>query len=197
MTQDEIKKATKILENILLISKTTKTKDKINLPQKIRDDVDVIIKKIDKNKSIASALATSLVKKIIYPKQDIRLHRTDFDGGYSARTLDTYVTTPFFKNHFTRYANKETSFLTLATREKIKWTRKEGKNLKIRDIELKNSFLEILDLVQTNIIKPKNVLIYLLRKLSMISLEQVKVLGETLDKANYLSILNINTILKC
>lgn len=125
------------------------------------------------------------------------MHRTDFDGGYSARTLDTYVTTPFFKNHFTRYANKETSFLTLATREKIKWTRKEGKNLKIRDIELKNSFLEILDLVQTNIIKPKNVLIYLLRKLSMISLEQVKVLGETLDKANYLSILNINTILKC
>ena len=125
------------------------------------------------------------------------MHRTDFDGGYSARTLDTYVTTPFFKNHFTRYANKETSFLTLATREKIKWTRKEGKNLKIRDIELKNSFLEILDLVQTNIIKPKNVLIYLLRKLSMISLEQEKVLGETLDKANYLSILNINTILKC
>ena len=48
MTQDDFKKATKILENILLISKTTKTKDKINLPQKIRDDFDVIIKKLIK-----------------------------------------------------------------------------------------------------------------------------------------------------
>ena len=80
-----------------------------------------------------SALVTSLVKKIITPKQDIRLHRTDFEGGYSARSLDTSITAPFFKKYFPKYANKESAFLTLATREKIKWTKTAGKNLKIRD----------------------------------------------------------------
>lgn len=35
-----------------------------------------------------SALVTSLVKNITDPKQDIRLHRMDFKGGYSARSLD-------------------------------------------------------------------------------------------------------------
>ena len=55
----------------------------------IRKDVDFLIAKIEGNKSIVSALATSLVKKISDPDQDIRLHRTDFENGYSARVLDT------------------------------------------------------------------------------------------------------------
>ncbi len=84
-----------------------------------------MISKIGSNKSLVSALITSFVKKIIDKKQDIRLHRTDFDGGYSARSLDTSFTSPFFKRHFPKYANKESAFLTLATREKIKWTKKK------------------------------------------------------------------------
>lgn len=78
-------------------------------------EIDFLIEKIDSNKSIVSTLVTSLVKKILEPKQDVRLHRTDFENGYSARSLDTKITTPFFKNHFPKYANKESSFLTLAT----------------------------------------------------------------------------------
>jgi DNA (cytosine-5)-methyltransferase 1 len=87
------------------------------ISDEITKDIDYLIIKIDSNKSIVSALVTSLVKKILEPTQDIRLHRTDFDGGYSARSLDTKITTLFFKNHFPKYANKESSFLTLATRE--------------------------------------------------------------------------------
>ncbi len=44
---------------------------------KIKADVDYLIEKIDSNKSIVSALVTSLVKKISRPAQDVRLHRTD------------------------------------------------------------------------------------------------------------------------
>lgn len=85
----------------------------------ILNNVKTLIENIESNKSIITALVTSCVKKISSPKQDIRLHRTDFKKGYSARNLDTHYITPFFKAHFPKYANKETGFLTLATREKI------------------------------------------------------------------------------
>jgi predicted RNase H-like nuclease len=39
--------------------------------------------------------------------------------------------------------------LTLATREEIKWTKKDGKNLKIRNIKLKEAFINILDQIET------------------------------------------------
>jgi DNA (cytosine-5)-methyltransferase 1 len=89
----------------------------------IKQDVDILIAKIGSNESLVSALIISLVKKICEPSQDIRLHRTDFENGYSARVLDTQITYPFFKDNFPKYANKESSFLTLATRERIKWTK--------------------------------------------------------------------------
>ena len=108
-----------------------------NIDATLKKDIDFLIDKIGSNKSIVSALATSLLKKIIDPKQDIRLHRTDFENGYSARTLDTKITSPFFKKYFPKYANKESSFLTLATRERIKWTIDDGNNLKIRNKNLK------------------------------------------------------------
>ncbi len=102
---------------------TAKTAEIEQITEEIKADIDVLIEKIGSNKSLVSALVTSLVKKIVTPTQDIRLHRTDFENGYSARVLDTQVISPFFKDNFPKYANKESSFLTLATRERIKWTK--------------------------------------------------------------------------
>ena len=129
--------------------KIVEGKAKNTIPKAVTKKVDFMISKIGSNKSLVSALVTSFLKKIIDKKQDIRLHRTDFKGGYSARSLDTNFTSPFFKRHFPKYANKESAFLTLATREKIKWTKKEGENLKIRNKELKETFLNILDDIET------------------------------------------------
>jgi DNA (cytosine-5)-methyltransferase 1 len=157
----------------------------------ISSNVDVLIKKIDKNKSLLSALVTSLLKKIIDPAQDIRLHRTDFNGGYSARSLDTSTTTPFFKKYFPKYANKESSFLTLATREKIKWTITDGQNLKIRDKGVKKSFLEIFDAIQNNKVNPNECLIYIFIKLHLLSSHQKMVFDGTIDSTNFLDIINI------
>jgi len=186
-----------ILEELLLKAiKILDSKKEIKYPEIISFNVDVLINKIDKNKSLLSALVTSLVKKIIEPKQDIRLHRTDFVGGYSARSLDTTVTTPFFKKYFPKYANKESSFLTLATREKIKWTKTAGNNLKIRDKEVKKSFLEILDAAQSGIVKPKEVLIYIFIKLHLLSLQHKMIFDQTIESANFLDIININSVLK-
>ncbi len=188
--------ASEILEN--LYHQATEVIDnqrKIIFSNIISSNVDVLINKVDKNKSLLSALVTSLLKKIIEPTQDIRLHRTDFNGGYSARSLDTSITTPFFKKYFPKYANKESSFLTLATRERIKWTIKEGQNLKIRDKEVKKSFLEIFDAVENNKVNPNDCLIYIFIKLHLLSRHQKMVFDDTIDSTSFLDIININSVL--
>lgn len=165
-----------------------------NTNEEIRKDIDLLIDNIESNKSLVSAITTSLIKKISTPGQDVRLHRKDFKNGYSARSLDTHITTKFFKQYFPRYANKETAFLTLATREKIKWNKKNGQNLKIRKKELKNSFLNIFDNIQNNSIKPENYLNYLLAKLIELTKSDELIFKEV--KNNKTGILNINLILQ-
>ncbi|OGQ76688.1 MAG: DNA methyltransferase [Deltaproteobacteria bacterium RIFOXYA2_FULL_42_10] len=188
---------TEILDESLARAITViQSKKEIDFPDSIRSDVDTLINKIDKNKSLVSALVTSLVKKITDPKQDIRLHRTDFRGGYSARSLDTSVTAPFFKKYFPKYANKESAFLTLATREKIKWTKRDGQNLKIRDAQVKKSFLALFDALENRQIKPKECLIYIFIKLHLLSQQHQMVFDETIESADFSEILNINMVLK-
>ena len=68
--------------------------------QEIKNFVDIFIQKIETDKSLIQVIITTLLKKIIKPEQDIRLHMAKFINGYSARVLDTKVTTPFFKSKF-------------------------------------------------------------------------------------------------
>ncbi|NLO19846.1 MAG: DNA methyltransferase [Ignavibacteria bacterium] len=163
--------------------------------KEIIDNVDVLINYIDTNKSLVSALTTSLVKKILEPNQDIRLHRVDFENGYSARSLDTNFITPFFKEHFPRYANKETAFLTLATREKIPWKLKEGNALKIRNIELKIAFLQILHNIQVRNQSPWQYLVYIFHRLFELSQKEHKILLASLKDIKKVADLNINTVI--
>lgn len=186
-----------ILEELYIKAvKETKSNAKKKFHKIITVNVDILIDNIDKNKSLLSALVTSLLKKIINPEQDVRLHRKDFPKGYSARSLDAAITAPFFKQHFPKYANKESSFLTLATREKIKWTKTVGKNLKIRNKDVKKSFLELFDAIESNKINPKDSLIYIFIKLQLLSLQHKMVFDETIESADFLNIININSVLK-
>lgn len=181
-----------VLDNLLKKSKSLNTKI---INASVIEKVDIVIKNIDKNKSLVSALITSLLKKVITPNQDIRYHRTDFKNGYSARSLDTQVTTTFFKNHFPRYSNKETAFLTLATREKIPWTLKEGKNLKIRNEKLKKAFLAILNDVQLRKENPEPYLLYFLFQLTKLSRSDDKIFEISYNKIEENHITNINMII--
>lgn len=166
------------------------------IPSNIKINIDVLISKIDSNKSLVSALVTSLLKKITTPTQDIRLHRTDFENGYSARVLDTQVTSPFFKDNFPKYANKESSFLTLATRERIKWTKTEGLDLKIRNKQLKDSFITIFDDVEIQNISPEDYLNYIFAKLIVLSKSTQIVFQNTNLQTENLDALNIHLIIK-
>lgn len=184
-----------------ILEKAIKDSDKLiscnkfdSIPTNLRNNINILIDNIDKNKSIIQAIVTSCIKKINNPEQDIRKHRTDFKNGYSARTLDTKITTPFFKKYFLKYSNKESAFLTLATREKIEWSIKNGKEIKIRNEKVKMSFLSIIDAIENNKIS-YCCLVYLFAKLKLL-LNKSEILNiETISMSDTLDILNIDKII--
>ncbi|AFW95903.1 MULTISPECIES: hypothetical protein [Nostocales] len=164
--------------------------------QEIRTCVDIFIQKIETDKSLIQVIITSLLKKIIKPEQDIRLHQKKFPNGYYARGLDNKVTIPFFKEYFPRYANKETGFLTKATRADIIWNFEEGFKLPLRSKSLVTPFLQLIDKIENQTIDIENCLVYILAQLYLISQSQEIVFTETLEIVNSVNIININTVLK-
>ena len=184
-----------------ILEKAIKDSDKLiscnkfdSIPTNLKNNINILIDNIDKNKSIIQAIVTSCIKKINNPEQDIRKHRTDFKNGYSARTLDANITTPFFKKYLLKYSNKESAFLTLATREKIEWSIKSGKELKIRNEKVKMSFLLIIDSIE-NHGNAYCCLIYLFAKLKLL-LSKAEILNiETVSMSDTLDVLNIDKII--
>lgn len=183
----------KIYKKAYLMKNDSK-KIKLTSPQKL--NVDILLTHIDSNKSFFSALVTSLFKKIINPQQDIRLHKVEFQGGYSARSLDHNVTTPFLNKYFPKYGNRDTGLLSLATRVNIKWTLEEEKNIRARNKYVLKSFLEILDSVENKIVHPENYLLYVFMKIIELSREDYKLFKKTIGDSKFQDIVNIAVVLK-
>lgn len=57
-----------------------------------------VIQNQEHRKGAIAVLVTLLLKKVLSPDQDIRLHRAEFDGGFSGRRLDTQIVTPFLRS---------------------------------------------------------------------------------------------------
>lgn len=166
------------------------------ISDEIKASIDIFIQKIERDKSLVAAIITSLLKKIISPEQDIRLHKIKFQGGYSARVLDTKITTPFFKKYFTKYANKETAFLNLATRADIIWNLTEGEKLPLKNKSLLLPFLHLIDKIQNGVISLENCLTYILAKLYLLSQSNETVFDVTIDTDDFSDVININTVIK-
>lgn len=118
-----------------------------------------------------------------------------FENGYSARVLDTKVTSPFFKRYFPTYANKETAFLTKATRAEIVWNFTEGKKLPFRSRQLIEPFLILMDKIQNSSFDLRDCLTYILFRLHLLSLKHQTIFDETLESADFSDVLNINGVL--
>ena len=164
-------------------------------PTNIRENIDLFLDKIETDKSLVQVIITSILKKIITPEQDIRVHMAKLENGYSARVLDTQVTTPFFKKYFPKYANKETAFLTKATRAEIIWTLDEGKKMPFRSKILVEPFLNLMDAIQNQNLKLDNWLVYIFAKLIILTKENQVVFDETIETADFSDVLNINTVI--
>lgn len=57
-----------------------------------------VIQNQEHRKGALAVFVTLLLKKVLSPDQDIRLHRAEFDGGFSGRRLDTQIVTPFLRS---------------------------------------------------------------------------------------------------
>ena len=165
------------------------------IPDEIKKSIDPLIIRIEGDKSLIQVVITSLLKKTISPEQDIRLHMAKFENGYSARVLDTKVTTPFFKKYFQKYANKETAFLTKATRAEVIWTLTEGQKLPLRSKDLVNPFLQLIDKIQNGAVNLENCMIYILAKLYLLSQADQTVFDETVELSDFSDVININTVI--
>lgn len=144
----------------LLVSKCSVASGATVTPKTIDAALETIVTNIPSSKYIFSIVITSCVKKLVDPTQDIRIAQTSMANGYSNRSLDQTVTTPFLKRY--NYTHCETSGL------------ESGRNLerphpwdltfacKPRGKGNRESFLAVLDYLEQKNSDPKSVLIYLL-----------------------------------
>jgi DNA (cytosine-5)-methyltransferase 1 len=83
-------------------------------PQKavLGDELFAQVFSLAKVKHAARGIALTLVAyKLIEPSQDIRFHKSEYDGGFSARSIDNAGTIPFLQAH-SLYYNVETHWLS-------------------------------------------------------------------------------------
>ena len=130
--------------------------DKFNLiSDSDKRKIDIIVNNIDSQKAVATALITSLVKKVLDPHQDVRFHKVNFGNpewdkkGYSARTFDTQNITPWMKKRFRRWAMKESAWLTRSIEQPHPFTLDFPGHIKKKDV--KKAFLEILNKLEEDI----------------------------------------------
>lgn len=121
--------------------------------------IEVIAKNCEKQKAVVTALITSLTKKIESPSQDIRYHKVELPGGYSARTFDTRYVTPFLKGRMPRIAMKESGWLTRSIEQPHAFTLKPLFPGKISNEQVKKAFLEVLNDIEVNNADPWQYLI--------------------------------------
>lgn len=164
-----------------------------HLSDKQIDYITTIVNNAETQKSVLAVLITSLLKKIENPKQDIRLHREEFKNGYSGRSLDTNVVTPWLKEHFPRFAHKESGWLTRSIEQPRPFTKKfPGK---IRNKNVKSAFLSVLEDVEEESANPENYLVGIfVLLLDKISREMETV--EEVTKIKYAEGISINLILE-
>ena len=139
---------TKILEERYFVATNEVKKDggKSVLRKLSKTQIDwlnTIVDRRESLKAVLTVLITSLTIKLDNPHQDIRLHKEEFQGGYSGRTYDTKYVTPFMKARFHRLAMKESGWLTRSIEQPHPFNRQfPGK---IRDERVKDAFLRILE----------------------------------------------------
>ncbi len=151
--------------------------------------IKTILTHSESHKGVLTVLITSLVKKVEMPSQDIRLHKEEFEGGYSGRGYDTKFITPFMRNYFPRFAMAESGWLTRSLEQPHPFMRDFAG--KIRNRSVKTAFLEIIHDVQVNLVNPKAYLISLLNGLKQLQDFSVDIPSTTTSQFTVSSILGL------
>lgn len=113
----------------------------------------VIVENSEASKAALAVTLTCLTYKILTPQQDIRNHQQSIPGGFSGRTFDSHVITPFLRRQsFPCMA--ESGWLTRSFEHKEPYSMAYKGAIKPQ--KLKTAFLSLIDSVQTKNSKREN-----------------------------------------
>lgn len=131
-------------ESLASVGSGNEIKTKLSKP--FTYNLDIILEYSEKRKGVITVLLTSLIYKSLFPKQDVRKHQSQMEGGYSGRTFDTKYITPFLQNkNFP--APSETGWLTRSLETNSPYYLDYKPNITPK--ALKTAFLNILDQANT------------------------------------------------
>jgi len=131
-----------------------------HIEKQAKDDLNIILANAESSKGVLAVVITSLVKKVLSPEQDVRLHQEKMKGGYSGRTLDTNSVTLFLKNNNFPAMASGSGWLTRSLEQSNPYTL-DYKGA-IRPDILKDAFLRTLDRVENKKLDASIALVYLL-----------------------------------
>lgn len=129
----------------------------IKLDNKTTQYIEVIAQK-----AVYTVFVTLSVYKILNPKQDIRYHQSHQPNGFSGRTVDTKYITPTLME-LGLPSMKESGWLTRSLEQPAPFTKDFQGN--IRNKEVKEAFLFLVDKIQNEPKCTENVILYLLHLL--------------------------------
>lgn len=127
-----------------------------------KSHIKVIAENFERGKGVLTVLITSLVHKLYNPRQDIRQHQDNMDGGYSGRGIDTKFITPFMKE-MGFPAMSESGWLTRSLEQNLPYDLSYPG--KITPKELKTAFLYLLGQIESHDESPEKYLLILFAKL--------------------------------
>ncbi len=150
--------------NEILVDVHNEAIDKKNyvnkLDTKVFKNIETIAQKYFNQKGVFTVLVTLCIYKIAHPKQDIRKHQTQIEGGFSGRSVDTKYITPILKK-LGLPSMAESGWLTRSLEQPYPYTLDyEGK---ISDKNVKKSFLELVHSVEMDKINPRYILVELFK----------------------------------
>lgn len=159
------------------------------LPDETATQIELIVSCSERNKGLVAVFTTLLTHKIVDGDQDIRYHQAQQENGFSGRTIDTDVVTPFMKT-VSFPAMSESGWLTRSLEQPHPYTLDYPG--KITPAAVKTAFLEIIDKVQVQGTPPDMVLLYFFKLL----IKQRDDMNIELAKPHSLSIANIIKLLE-
>ena len=119
----------------------------------------VVLDLHETRRSVPAVLATLLLKKIHMPEQNIRMHQKNMEGGFSGRTLDENVVTPFLKER-SFPATSQSGWLTRSLEQNRPYD--DDYPGKISPPRLKSAFLRLVDAAELGGCKKARQLLLLL-----------------------------------
>lgn len=177
----------RVYNNALLA--TSKSDYSSILSQEIKEKIETLVAHSQTNKAIITVLVTLLTQKLLDTNQDIRYHQAQLPNGFSGRSIDKEVITPFMKEK-SFPSMSESGWLTRSLEQAHPYTLDYPGN--IRPTLVKNSFLQIIDNVQVQGNSAEEILLYLFKLL----IKQRDDINIDLAKPHSLSISSIIKLLE-